>query len=348
MGVFFDAGLAKWPIVADLSPAILIFGESFLPKSNRRVEYPLGSHIHNFDPGLSMNHVLKLTARFSKAASIFGIAAMSLFAIQTARADVVAFDDYDGGGDGNLVSLLARGNSGSSFAVVDDSAGIGSGNAIEFAPNRTTNSFAGFLFPQVDLASVDDYLTVSFDIRLNANVTSEQDFRFGVFNDGGTAAQTLNDQSTDDNGYFYTLDTEQSNGSGGGGTEIIRVVAESAGDTALSGSTNYIDRTDNEAGILTDSVINYEFTLTRTADDTLALVFLADGVELSDMNHTTDASETVTTTFNQMFIGSNGTDLAYRVDNITIRSNLAAVPEPGSAIVLTLAGTLACLVRRRK
>lgn len=275
-------------------------------------------------------------------------ASVLILSTSTAVANQFAFEDFDGGATGDAISTFrARGNSNTSLTVVDDSAGIGSGNALQFEPGRTTNTYMTGSFTEVDLAAEGDFIEFKFDIRLLSNVTSTQDFNFGLWNDGGTpvtADLQGNTGTTDDDfGYTFRVDT------GAAVSETARVSAEFAGDTLHSGSVDYIDNGSLPAAALTTTPIEYSILMTRTAAGFLDIELSVDGVS-SGVDHVTDGTETLTTVFNQFSFGSNGTEIDFLIDNLSLSSNVIAtgqIPEP-AGLSLALASAFALLGRRRR
>ena len=108
------------------------------------------------------------------------------------------------GGDlGGTVYYKTTGTAGVTLAVQDDSAGIGSGNALLFTPN---GNFQGFLtnFPAVQLANAGETFRISFDIRFTQTPANDgSGLRWGVYDSSGTLVTTHGGSTADDKGYGF-------------------------------------------------------------------------------------------------------------------------------------------------
>ena len=285
----------------------------------------------------------------------------SLTMISPASAATIFFDGF-GDGDRNnngtadgpvqdatdvgVVWLRASGSSSTNspnVTIVDDSAGLGSGNALSIVPGVTTARRISTAFAPITLGEVGDYIDIAFDIRLAASVNSDKTLRFGLFNegtiltanefDGNSSVGSLND----DFGYFVQLDT----GTPDGQTADIRM--ENAGDGTLGGPTSTFGaNTSDAAAAIGTTGKGVAFRITRNAADDLNLTLSIDGNELINRNLSQGSLTPNTDTFGSFQIANNGADFHYLLDNVTLTSN---VPEPATLSLVGLGGLM--LLRRR-
>ncbi len=259
------------------------------------------------------------------------------------------FDDADDPNDLNWYR-----NNRINLGIGDDSAGIGSGNALDVSPNAADPTFGAFAasFDTVPLNTIGDTATLSFDFRRTGMVTgTSASFRFGLFNDGGTPITTDNGSNFlafagDDSGYTFILGVEQS------GATAYREAADGA--TILAGGLYELgtDTVNPFSGF--NDLAPYEIALLlERVDDGINLQVLVNGI--THINVTDIGIDPVTllpdglfiTDFNSVGfgIGSTGASYGYRLDNIRFEFN--AVPEPSSLLLVgSVAGALS--IRRRR
>jgi hypothetical protein len=130
------------------------------------------------------------------------------------------FEDGDRNNDGTLEGDLndaedvgfawyqSRGNSSYETDVVDDAAGIGTGNALsQFSITTSTRALSAAIEP-VSL-NLGDSVTLEFDLRLRGAIPdSDRRLRFGIHSDSGTPVNgDSSGESGDDVGYMVQFDT---------------------------------------------------------------------------------------------------------------------------------------------
>jgi hypothetical protein len=296
-------------------------------------------------------------------APLVAVAAVGVGAASQASAQVLVDDTFDIGptptrGDdaADPLDLQFFRNGAATLQVVDDAAGIGTGNALEVTSNSDFAWIAAN-FASVELDDVGDALTLTFDFRrLSTGLPggSSPDFRFGLYNSAGTAIAAdqplVIDNTADDNGYFASLgvgresrialrETAEANGILGGpaGDDFLNLQASSGGGIAFPGFNDTASR----------SIL---MQLTRL-DEGIGVLVQVDGetyIDVVDDGTDPDTNE-LAGLFIEEFdvvgfgIGSTGVDdIDYRIDNVRI-----AIPEPTTAGLLGAAGLLGLLRRRR-
>lgn len=290
------------------------------------------------------------------------------------------FGDADRDNDGTLEGAVdanneigpawwfARGTSGNTLTIDDDSAGIGSLNAIHM---DTTTSRTRMLGAAIgpggtlgtkSLANIGSRLTLSFDFRSNEVEDSDKSFRFGFSNDGGTGQGFVDDfgnfvpgdngtnAQTDDNyGYYAAL----SWGTPTGTTAEIRgdVVDAALGNDTFMGGDDSIDfgaSTTDPAGSINDLLKHrVEFSIEHVADDAITasptdylLSLTLDGNTLISRRLSEGGADPHVSDYQYVYIGTNGGRLDYLWDNVQVDY----VPEPTSVSMLAL-GILLLAVR---
>lgn len=318
--------------------------------------------------------------RYLFLASLVGV----LFATPASAVTVFfdGFGDADRDNDGTLEGTVdanneigpswwfARGTSGNTLTIDDDSAGIGSLNAIHMDTTTSrTRMLGAALGPggalgTKSLNNVGDKLTLSFDLRSNEVEDSDKSFRFGFSNDGGTGQgfddgsgfvpgdNGTNAQTDDNTGYYAAL----SWGTPTGVTAEIRgdVVDAVLGNDTFMGGDDSIDfgaNTMDASGSINDLVKHsVEFSIERVADDTVTadpadflLELAVDGTTLISRRLSEGGADPHVSDFQYVYIGTNGGRLDYLWDNALVDY----VPEPTSVALLAVAGLLAAVRRTR-
>jgi len=128
------------------------------------------------------------------------------------------------------------------LGVVNDSTGIGSGNALELQPSGSWQGMLGNA-PWFHLGNGDS-LTLSFDYRFtgSSNQNEANKLRFGILNDGGTTATAdgMYNIGADDYGYLFATNPGLASGTGSvvyrSGTNPM---ASIAGASISSGTTKH-------------------------------------------------------------------------------------------------------------
>lgn len=281
------------------------------------------------------------------ARSIFAAAALSLLGSNATLPAATFLDPFtDGmlvGGADNSGLAWYRRSANQAISIVDDTAGIGSGNALRLSITNTTQIDRAVLglFGAFTLVNIGDKLTLSFDLRFETapTVNTADGFRFGFYNSNGTVVATNGGtESDDDFGYQVSIGTGST-----AGFDIKKETNVGAGGT---GSDNpSVDRVSISPTTASTAAINdtlkhtATFSLTRNAT---GVTFDAsfDGVALG--SGTNDTTQFLT--FDEVVI-THGTPQAFRIDNVNVTTQ--TVPEPAAAglLVLGLAGL--CARRRR-
>lgn len=139
-----------------------------------------------------------------------------------ARSEVLvndAFSDGDrtNGADSADVAWFTIGASGGALTVADDSAGIGSGNALRLAPTSNSQGLVGML-PYLVTLQDGEALRLSFTYRFTGTTNLNQSgrLRFGLYNSWGTP--TVSDNNTvvrkNDDGYYASTNPGSSSSTG--------------------------------------------------------------------------------------------------------------------------------------
>ncbi len=168
--------------------------------------------------------------------ALFGLA---LAAAGTQAALLVSDPFTDGsrsntnGGDLQGLVYYQGQTSGSTLTVADDSAGLGTGNALLFSPVAGFNKYLAY-FPPVLLTNAGDFITLSFDYRFTSapsNLTAA--FRVGLYHTLGTrqsADASSGGIRDDDLGYGFQTNP----GTNGTATSVY---SENSGNDILGGSS---------------------------------------------------------------------------------------------------------------
>ncbi len=310
---------------------------------------------------------------------------LGAFIVAQASATSVFFDgfgDADRNNDGTLEGIVdannevgpawwfARGTSGVTLTIDDDSAGIGSLNAIHLDTTTSrTRMLGAALGPGGSLGTkslnnIGDKLTLSFDLRSNEVEDSDKSFRFGFSNDGGTGQgfddgfgnfvpgdNGTNAQTDDNTGYYASI-------SWGTPTGVTADILGDVVDTVLDNDTfmggpDSIDfgaNTTAAAGSINDLLKHsIVFSVERVADDAVTsdpvdylLELSIDGSTLISRRLSEGGADPHVSDFQYVYIGTNGGRLDYLWDN----ANVDYVPEPTS-LVLALVGGLLGFGRKR-
>ncbi len=203
--------------------------------------------------------------------------------------------------------------------VVDDSAGIGFGNALKLIPSTDFHKLLTF-FPSTTLAATGDSMLVTFDYRFPAAPASATDgFRIGLCNSAGTKQTSDGGAGTraDDINYGFNTNVGATNSLGTG------VKYEPAGDDVLGGGgpgTRFAFGTNG--GSVASATVKHSASLqiTRIAGGDLLLLAQVDALTIAKGIH--EASSVLTYSFDEFVLGFGGS--TYRptilLDNVVITS----------------------------
>ena len=202
--------------------------------------------------------------------------------------------------------------------IVDDSAGIGTGSAMQMVPTVDFHKLLTF-FSATTLAAEGDTIRVSFDYRFPAGVTPAGDgFRIGLCNSATTRQTSDTGGSTrnDDKNYGFNTNPGLTGTSTG-------VKYEDAGDDILGGSgAGSRIGFGTSGGSVASGTVKHSALLqiTRFANGDLGVQAQVDALPRASGTHA--AASVLTYTFDEFAFGFGGT--GYRptilVDNVLVES----------------------------
>jgi hypothetical protein len=298
--------------------------------------------------------------------------AAGLLGLASARASIVTNIVTDGYGDGDrdnngldagatatnpsdvgIPWYDAAGTSAFTFQATDDSAGIGSGNALQvFNTGSNNRPMAGHFTSQA--LNDGDSLALSFDMRLlsskntsNVDVTADRAIRFGIYNDSGT--WTSGDKGSsdltynDDVGYNARVDSRADVSN----STSMDVTRDDTSDTAA-----ILQATATSLGISSTNAVNqlvdtnkHHFVLTLTRNGTTMAVSLQQDSNAAISG--TDATPPGGFIYNEIAFGvRSNAAMDLRIDNVSL--DYTAAPEPAAFTLLTLGAAAGSLRRRRR
>lgn len=250
------------------------------------------------------------------------------------------------------------------LSVAEDAA-LGSGNAL-FGRARGGNAeLAGFFGQTISLGSnIGDTLTMSFDFRLDttqeelSELSSSAELRFGLYTDSdseiGTGGWGTSDGDFDsgnpgvggDSGFFFRTAIGPTPPAG----LASRIVYEpDNGDNIAGGSlTETIRVEDGFGGIFDDAAHSIEIIFERIAGpagEDLLITFTIDGTSFSDTTVNENLPASTDLASFDYFALMTTQDQDWVIDNFSISTQ--AIPTPGAAATLALAGLVATGRRRR-
>ncbi|HTB84791.1 MAG TPA: polysaccharide lyase 8 family protein [Candidatus Sulfotelmatobacter sp.] len=210
--------------------------------------------------------------------------------------------------------------------VTNDSAGIGSSNALFMAPAADWEKYLAYFGP-VTLTNAGDAVTMSFDIRFTSQPTNlNSGFRCGLYNSMGTRQTTDASDTTvpgpgdrsDDVGYGFQTNpgTNQING--------LDVYSEAAGNDILGGaspSQTANQGTDGQTFVFGATKHHIMFQIALEPNGNLALGCQIDGGNLAFASIT--AATVLTNSFDELCLGEGGTgnSTPWFIDNLVITTN---------------------------
>jgi hypothetical protein len=249
----------------------------------------------------------------------------------TAAEAATLFDPFTdgalvGGADASGLSWYRR-SANQAIGIVNDSAGLGSGNALQLTiPGgvQINRPILG-VFSDFTLVNEGDQISLTLDFRFAATPGNVADgWRFGFYNANGTV-MTSNGGSESDNdfGYLATIGT----GTSSSFNLYEELNTSGAGETGFGTDRISLSPTVNATAAISNTAEHtLVFTVTKTASG-VSIATTVDGISLGSGVDTTAPY----LTFNEVLI-SHGTPQAYLIDNVTVTTT--AVPEPGAAALL--------------
>ena len=267
-----------------------------------------------------------------------GITLIGMFVVSASMAAVVNVfsDDFS---DGNRDGWYRT--SGGNLAVVDDSAGIGTGNALDFDVNSSgTQRRILSNYDAVELVNIGDSLSLSFDFRITGTGDLSGGFRFGLFDSRGAlqtadaTSGTSSSNAADDQGYFGRLSV--------GTLAEARLQEDRASGTSFMGGTDLSTHaTDAVFGGINDVLTHTAvLTVTRMAStnsegeplDIPVLSLLVDGTSYIDDPDGDRASPRWT--FDEVGFSGGNRDANFVIDNVNV--DFAPIPEPATLGLMAL------------
>jgi uncharacterized repeat protein (TIGR01451 family)/fimbrial isopeptide formation D2 family protein len=207
------------------------------------------------------------------------------------------------GGTNNPDELIA---SGDSYRIVPG--GNNRAAVVTFGANTTTPDAAATL-------AVGESLRLSFDFRFESVVNSSQNFRFGIYNNGGTPGSATDAASVYDNdrGYGVQLRT----GSASANTSRFFVESGAVNSTMMNGSD--VEQLATFSFNINDTnAHNATFELVRTSATQMLLRVYVDGALVSSATHNESVARPLVTTFHEAVFGVGGSSFNFRLDNVSV------------------------------
>jgi len=263
------------------------------------------------------------------------VAILLLFLVTMARADVTLMSDPFT--DGNRTNTTGGDTLGGVWwqnttntgqvTIVDDTAGIGTGNAMQLVPSGDFHKIITF-FSGTTLANPGDTIKATFDYRFPTAPTSAGDgFRIGLGNSNGTKQSSDTSGSgsstrTDDKNYGFNTNV------GGASSTGTGVKYEDAGDDILGGSgagTRFGFGTGGASVASGTTKHSALLQITRLTNGDLYVLAQVDNLAAASGTH--PAASVLTYTFDEFAYGFGGT--GYRptilMDNVVITSTALSV-----------------------
>lgn len=219
-------------------------------------------------------------------------------------------------------------------SIAHDAAGLGDDNAL-FVVTGATQKYIVARMPEVTLAEVGDFVSMSMDWRLSEVISLRDIFRFGIFHDLGTAVEADQTGSTnvvDDVGYFATL----ASGNPAAGSRDCRI-ARAGPPNSAAGTLFGLDE-----GLLDDETSPYvtndmnahtlSITIVRVAVDRVRIDVTYDGNLALTAEDTSDANAPIVTSYNQVAMGGvggvSGAFIDYVIDNVKVVAQVSSCSDP--------------------
>jgi len=229
--------------------------------------------------------------------------------------DLVAEGPVNDPSDIGFNWYYARGTSSMLVDVVDDSAGIGTGNAFNALVSTTSTRCMIANIDPVELMD-GDMAAFEFDVRFDGFVPdADRRFRFGMYNSEGT--QVLADEGSsattdDDTGYMVQFDV----GNSADSSVTIRrdlVGSLTGGSTSAMGATS-----DDPVYSLGATSKKVRFELERSGSEMLGRIFVDGGLATAGVD-----AEPETFTFDELVFGINSIPIAsFMIDNVKFETTV--------------------------
>jgi|GEM_PF-2504734 len=221
------------------------------------------------------------------------------------------------------------------LSIAHDPDGLGDDNAL-FSTCGRSRLFVIARFEPVTLVDPGDFIRLSFDWRATELIDMRDTFRFGLYDENGTAVTTDQTGYTnvlDDIGYFATMPT----GAPPAGDRDARLVHATTSGNANNGALFSLDETlldEENPSPVTNDLLPHKITMTiaKLADNRVRVTVTYDGnlyLEAEDTSDTTHGP--VATLFNQVAFGSVGNTspfFDYAIDNVKIEAKISGCNDP--------------------
>lgn len=215
------------------------------------------------------------------------------------------------------------------LSVVDDSGGIGDGNALNVNMGTTGRRFVCG-FPGVTLANPGDFIQLHCTFRPTLALGSTEAFRMGLMTARGSPVTENVAWSSGDSpyeGYLVRMSTDGITGGPFGDLSTVGMVA----GTFLAGSTDFLSRFTNALVVAAADVHTLQYTITRASTTQMTtrieLSNPTTDVVLNGMDPGTDADTndwTFVDTFDAvgMGVGNDDDRINFRVDNVVVETSV--------------------------
>ena len=254
--------------------------------------------------------------------------------------------DLVAGADNSGIAWYDRSvNSG--ISIINDSAGINSGNALRFArtgAEMNNRGIVGALNQTITLANPGDYITLSFSFRFisTAGSTSPNNansgLTFGFYNSNGTVVSN-NDTVDSDNDFGFRGEF------GSGANSAVAIFKE----TNVPGSAGGLGTGSDGGAVTVNSPVTVavndftthtgSITLTYNSPTDLNIALMYDGGAVGN-----GTSSVPFLTFDEIVFSQGGSN-GFVLDNVEVTSN---IPEPGMASLVALLGVMGIAGCRRR
>ncbi|MDR1279713.1 MAG: hypothetical protein LBK99_02685 [Opitutaceae bacterium] len=283
--------------------------------------------------------------------------------LHAAQSRNVLDSTFTDGTRSNWFSVKPSSGNPATLTVNDTPATAIDGNGL-FVDQGNTFRMVVATFDTVTLANTGDYISLSFDIRIfdsttTATTTNETGFpsadnalRFGFYNANATPVTADNTtDSNNDYGYMSlglpfgpdTTNITSTKFAKEAGTNSIILTGNDIPSLSASGSTgNRIHNSDTYTVTFTITKTGTGISLSSTVKD-------ADGSTLFSVTGTDSSINNAYTSFDEIAFGSSA-DIGYRLDNVSVTTNVSQIPEPATSVLITGTVILAAIVtiRRRR